>query len=259
MCPPTHFAVSYVINPWMSNNIDKVETTLASQQWHTLHNVVSKLSDVNTIIPREGLPDMVFTANAGSKIGNLFFPSNFNNPERKPEEKYFSEWATRNGYDVISLKNNFEGDGDFLFDPSKNVYFMGHGFRTHLNASAEIQSHVACNIQPLKLVDDRFYHLDTCFCPLENGKVLIFMDAFHKDSQKCLVEIYGNNLITVREDDAIKFACNSIVINKHIIMPCEVNSVTKDAIWSCGLMIKTVNLSEFMKAGGAAKCLTLKV
>lgn len=259
MCPPTHFAVSYVINPWMNNNIDNVQHLLASKQWGTLAALVAKLSCVHAITPREGLPDMVFTANAGSKIGDKFFPSNFKNAERKPEEKHFTEWAKRCGYNVITLKNNFEGDGDFLFDPSKNLHFMGHGFRTDFGASNEIQSHTSCNIQPLKLVDDRFYHLDTCFCPLENGKVLAFMGAFHKESQKRLLEIYGNNIIEVSEDDAKNFACNSILINNNIIMPCDVNQETKDALLSCGLLINVVDLGEFMKAGGAAKCLTLRV
>lgn len=260
MCPPTYFSVDYVINPWMSGNINNVIKNEADQQWTTLYNLISKLSSVHTITPREGLPDMVFTANAGSKICETFFLSNFKSEERKPEEKHFEDWARRGGLKVIHLENNFEGDGDFLFDPSKNIYFMGHGFRTSLNASTEIQDHLSCNIQPLKLIDRRFYHLDTCFCPLENGKALVFMDAFHKDSQKKLTEIYGErNLIKVTEKEAVHFACNSIVINGHLITPCDIRENTLSSIKNNGFIVDYVYLSEFMKAGGAAKCLTLRV
>lgn len=259
MCPPTYFTVDYVINPWMTDNIKNVIPNIAKVQWGTLQNLVCKLSCVHIITPRDGLPDMVFTANAGSKIGETFFLSNFKSEERKPEEKHFEEWALRSKLDVIHLENNFEGDGDLLFDPSNHIHFMGHGFRTNINAAHEIQSHVPINIQPLKLVDDRFYHLDTCFCPLENGKVLVYMGAFHKDSQEKLIDIYGNNLIMVTEEEAIQFACNSIVINGHLITPCDMQGKTQELVKACGFIIDYVNLSEFMKAGGAAKCLTMRV
>ncbi len=65
MCEPRFFEVCYVINPWMEGNQGKVNSDLAKQQWNNLHGIVSRLASVELIEPIAGLPDMVFTANAG--------------------------------------------------------------------------------------------------------------------------------------------------------------------------------------------------
>lgn len=260
VCHPKHFNVHYDINPWMTDNISNVNNSLAIEQWAHLVGVITNLSCVNSIQPQEGCPDMVFTANAGSKIGDIFVLSNFKSIERKQEEPHFKRWAEIAGLSVWQPSNSFEGDGDLLSDPSKSTYFMGHGFRTSSETAPELRDRCNINVQPLKLVDPRFYHLDTCFCPLENGKLLAYMGAFDKESVGVLTEIYGiNNIINVSEEEAIGFSCNAVLIKNTLIVPHILGGITKERIDGCGLIVENVDLSEFKKSGGAAKCLTLKI
>ena len=69
MCRPEHFAVSYVINPWMdpaSWARDKRAQLAAMREWHALHHKLEELgARVELVAPAPGLPDLVFTANAG--------------------------------------------------------------------------------------------------------------------------------------------------------------------------------------------------
>jgi N-dimethylarginine dimethylaminohydrolase len=41
-------------------------------------------------------------------------------------------------------------------------------------------------VLPLELVNPRFYHLDTCFCPLAPGEALYYPDAFDAYGQRVL-------------------------------------------------------------------------
>ncbi len=66
MCKPTHFTVSYRINPWMEP-ANPTDTQLAVDQWQALYDTYLDLGhEVQLIDPVEGLPDMVYTANGCS-------------------------------------------------------------------------------------------------------------------------------------------------------------------------------------------------
>ena len=65
MCKPSYFEVRYVINPWMTANIGRVDKELASRQWNNLYDTLAEKTNIKLIEPVAGLPDMVFTANAG--------------------------------------------------------------------------------------------------------------------------------------------------------------------------------------------------
>ena len=41
MCPPRHFSVDYVINPWMRDQTGKVDRALAAWQWERLRSILS--------------------------------------------------------------------------------------------------------------------------------------------------------------------------------------------------------------------------
>src|ERR1700733_7001993 len=90
MCPPDLFDVDYVINPWMEGNVNKSSRELAAKQWEALNKSLAKCADVTLIDPRAGLPDMVFTANAGLVLGEKFVLSRFLHQERQGEEPVFN-------------------------------------------------------------------------------------------------------------------------------------------------------------------------
>lgn len=268
MCSPTHYSVAYSINPWMDLTND-VDWRKARKQWQDLHHLIIRLGGyVELIDPQPGLPDMVFTANAGfilPKYRNVvvpeIIPSRFEHEERSGEEEYFNFWFKQHGFGLFKTPSlPFEGAGDMLFDES-NV-FLGHGFRTDQDALDGVISWI--NQFPkhtphkCHLVDPRFYHLDTCFCPLGKNRYMVYDSAF-ADFDRWSQNVGGGaHWIHVPEEEAEKFACNAVVIGDSIILPRGCPWATH-ALQDYGFEVYETPMSEFIKAGGACKCLTLKL
>lgn len=251
MCPPDHYGIDYSINPWMcpADNADK---SLAISQWNALHAKLTELgAKVLLVEPKEGLPDMVFTANAGLPLkgSKIFYLSRFKFEERRGEEKWFRQFFQELGYEVHHPVNFFEGAGDALYLGENLI--CGTGFRSTVEA-LETMSGWSAFVQ---LVNPHFYHLDTCFCSLQNGEYLIFPAAFEEESLK-MIRARGVKEIIVSEDEALKFACNAVVIGMDVILPSGC-PVTCDQLHQRGYQTHPLDMSEFIKAGGACKCLTL--
>lgn len=261
MCRPEFYKVDYEINYWM-NVRDKVDTNLALEQWTQLHHLIIRCGGYVEYIQQEvNQPDMVFTANAGIVKDKKFFASTFAYPERKDEELHWVRWSLDNGYEVSKMPSEsslyFEGAGDCL--KWGNYLISGYGFRSSENSGILAGKRIGYDealIKQVKLIDKRFYHLDTCFCPLNSEVALVYPQAAMG------VDLVFNpkmgKTIVVDEEDAIKFACNSVVIGQHVIMPsgCE-NTANK--VVDCGFKVHLTDMSEFIKAGGACKCLTLEL
>lgn len=259
MCEPKFFEVRYVINPWMEGNQGKVNKELARNQWINLYEIVAGLSSVSLIEPVAGLPDMVFTANAGLAQANRVIVSSFLHAERKPEAEHFEKFFSAHGYRTSHLRQGtiFEGAGDALFD-SRNRLWFGSGIRSKPQALGEIVDVLDVDARGLELVDPHWYHLDTAFCPLPDGQAIAYEKAFTIKSVDVLDEAFGEGIIWVSETDARNFACNAISIDRNVIM----HSATADlklALEQRGLAVIEADVSEFLKAGGACKCLTLEI
>ena len=180
MCEPRFFEVCYVINPWMEGNLGKVNNPLAKQQWKNLYGIVSGLASVSLIEPVAGLPDMVFTANAGlvhkKKDGiNEVIVSSFLHAERQSEARLFEKFFAAQGYSVLHLQQDtiFEGAGDALFDTHDRLW-VASGIRSDSRALGEIAAVLdvegcGIDVRGLELVDPHWSHLDTAFCPLPEG------------------------------------------------------------------------------------------
>jgi N-dimethylarginine dimethylaminohydrolase len=256
VCKPVDYDVRYKINPWMdpSRVPDKVKAIV---QWNNLHHHLLRLGAWLEYVQHEdGLPDMVFTANAGLVVGKTVVLSRFRYAERKGEERFFREWFEDRGYTVVTVKSgDFEGEGDALF--AGDTLFCGYGFRSDLSVCNELQALVDVKkIVAVKLVDPRFYHIDTCFCPLTPKLAMIYPGAFSpEDVEKLGREI---ELIRVPENDALQFVCNAVVLGKNVVVPAGCQE-TYDLLSQRGYTSYPVELSEFIKAGGAAKCLSLRL
>jgi N-dimethylarginine dimethylaminohydrolase len=259
MCEPKFFEVCYVINPWMEGNLGKVDKALARQQWQNLYAIVAKLASVSLIEPVAGLPDMVFTANAGLVHNNDVIVTSFLHAERRPEAQHFERYFSSHGYNVHHLQQGtiFEGAGDGLFD-SQGRLWVGSGIRSDAHALDEIKGVFDVKAIGLELVDPHWYHLDTCFCPLPQGQAIAYAKAFSEKSVAELNEAFGANIIWVSETDAKKFACNAIAIGQAIIMH-KASAELKSALAQRGLEIIETDVSEFLKSGGSCKCLTLEI
>ena len=261
MCAPRHFEVAYVINPWMEGNIARGSNPAATAQWQALLALLRRYADVDCISAEPGVPDLVFTANAGLVLGRQVLLSAFRHAERQPEEAYFSRWFSRHGFEVLTLPAGvyFEGAGDALFDRRLPILWMGHGHRTDEAAAAFIASLFDVDVVPLQLVDPHFYHLDTCLCPLEGGALLYYPDAFDRASQERIAALVPPELrIAVDAVDAAAFACNAVNCGRQVVMN-QASGALARTLAALGYQLHQTPLSEFMKAGGSAKCLTLKL
>ncbi len=262
MCPPRFFDVQYVINPWMEGNLHNASYGLALEQWKRLHAAVSEAADVLLVEPEPALPDMVFTANGGLVRDGVAALSGFAHVERRREEKHFKAWFEVEGFSVAEPEAGvtFEGEGDALFTPDGQRLWLGHGWRTDVRSAQWLQSlWPSVEIVPLRLVDPCFYHLDTCFCPLVNGDALYYPAAFDAGSRALIESFYPERRrIAVAKADALRFACNAVTIGERVVLN-EISAELRGEMEARGFSVRQVQLSEFMKAGGAAKCLALRL
>src|SRR5262249_54589930 len=203
------------INPWMSRSR---ASTLerAKQQWTALYQLLCGLDvAVERMTPQPGLPDLVFTANAGLVFGTRFFSSRFRHEVRARETPYFDAWFAEHGFGVEHLPEDlfFEGAGDALF--CGRVLFAGYRIRSDARGHQYLGQALGREVLPLELVNPYFYHLDTCFCPLAPGEAIYYPPAFDAYGRR-VIENYIPKLITVNEAEAKLFACNAVVIGKQV-------------------------------------------
>ncbi|MFE4108087.1 bifunctional arginine dihydrolase/ornithine cyclodeaminase [Almyronema epifaneia] len=261
MCAPHHYDVDYVINPWMEGNVHKSSKDTAAEQWQGLYQIIAEHATVDLVKPQPGWPDMVFTANAGLVLGNTVVLSRFFHPERQGEEPYFKAWFEEQGFTVHELPKDlpFEGAGDALLDREGRMLWAGYGFRTELDAHPYLAKWLDIEVLSLRLMDERFYHLDTCFCPLTDGYLLYYPPAFDAYSNRLIeMRVPAAKRIAIDELDAVNFACNAVNIDRLVVLN-QASQDLKQRLAQAGFQVIETRLSEFLKAGGASKCLTLRV
>lgn len=257
MCPPDHFAIEYEINPWMNRGrpSDRDESR---RQWQALYQLLQSFqADVQLMQPVEGLPDLVFTANAGLVFRDRVYLSNFRHGARQGETPVDQAWFEAWGFQTVTIpdKYSFEGAGDALF--CGETLFAGYIIRSHINSMQWVAKQMNCRVIPLQLVDDHYYHLDTCFCPLSATEAMYFPPAFDQYAQLALKAAIPN-LIEVHPDEAARFACNAVVVGKQVALNTGCPQLEQQ-LRGRGYEPHATPLDEFIKSGGSAKCLTLRL
>lgn len=254
MCPPTYYAIEYKINPWMTQQIDR---SRALQQWENLKKTFKTLGlKVSFIEPIKHLPDMVFTGDQGTIYNRIFLKSNFRYKERQRESLYTVKWFEEKAFTIVEFPKNcyFEGQGDMLF-LDEDTILIGTGYRTSVKAAKIIATLLGKNVVPLKLINPYFYHLDTALCVLPDKTIMMYEKAFDEASLKKIKKLNAK-IISVQKKDAYNLACNSLVYKNYIVINKECSKELINVIKKHGLKPIEIDLSEFMKAGGGAHCLT---
>ena len=257
MCPPVFYGIEYEINPWMSTQ-RQADHKLAGQQWRALYALlVDAGAEVSEVAPIERLPDMVFTANAALIYNRRAVVSHFRHSQRQGEEAYFRAWLVANGFDCIETPPtfSFEGAGDALF--CGDTLYAGYRLRSDARGHQQIAEQLGVRVLPLELVDPYYYHLDTCFCPLSADAAIYFPPAFDDYGRRVLAANIPK-LIEVAEEEARSFACNAVVIDQTVVTNDGCPRLHND-LQAAGFAPAATPLSEFVKAGGSAKCLTLRL
>lgn len=261
MCRPHHFDVLYEINAFMEGNVRTVDADLALRQWDRLYSEVQKAgADVELLNAAPGLPDIVFTANGGFVWDDHVVLPRFAHPERGGEEPFFRDWFCRFGFQIVETPKRefFEGEGDVVVRDS--FLFMGYHSRTTAGTAGTLAKVTGLEVVPVELNPRGFYHIDTCmFAASRSGALFYYPDAFTPADRDAIVAREGRKrCIEVSSAEALAFACNTLVVGETAISPVTPASYT-DKLAQAGLRHVMVDLSEFMKAGGAAKCLVLRL
>ncbi|MDO8523131.1 MAG: arginine deiminase-related protein [bacterium] len=264
MIEPTHFEVIYNINPAMAETLEKgqkIKKKPARREWEGLRNIYTdnglERVGMDSI---KGLPDIVFTANGGFAHNGRIVMGRFKYPERQPESEHFYKWFTENEYETVRIDEDFEGGGDMLLWQGK--FIGGHGFRSTFDGIKTAASFATFwgkedDLVPLKLIDPRFYHLDTCFCPI-GEHAFYFPGAIAPDSCEALLKL--GKAVPVSEADALKMVCNGVYFEGSSGPKFVVNDISRKLekmLEKWGIETIINKTSEFQKSGGSNRCLSL--
>lgn len=257
MCPPDFYGIEYEINPWMNRERPSDHAT-ATREWHELRTLIEASgAEVELLEPVAGLPDLVFTANAAMIYEGRAILSRFRYEVRQREVPHNRAWFEAHGYQVCEVPEEvyFEGAGDALF--CGDTLFAGYRIRSDARGHQQIGTLLGCRVIPLELVDPYYYHLDTCLCPLAPGLAIYFPGAFDDYGRRALAELV-DELIEVDAAEARRFACNAVVVGRRVITNVDCPKLHAD-LTNHGFDPVATPLDEFVKSGGSAKCLTLRL
>jgi N-dimethylarginine dimethylaminohydrolase len=258
MCPPTYFEVTYAINAWMDPS-QPVDATRAMAQWQWLVDTFLALGHkVDLVDPVPGLPDMVFTANAGVVVDGRVLAARFRNRERTGEEPAFLEWFRGHGYpqaQPASMIN--EGEGDLLV--TRHRILAGRGFRTEQRAHDEVERFFGRPVVGLDLVDPRWYHLDTALAVLDDeaDEIMYYPAAFSAQSRAVLAELYPDAIVA-NEADALALGLNAVSDGRNVVLAAAAADLAAQ-LRERGFHPIGLDLSELLKSGGGVKCCSLEL
>ena len=255
MCPPTYFDVTYSINPWMRPD-QPTDPDRAMRQWTHLHQIYLELGHtVQTIDPIPGLPDMVFAANGATVIDGKVLGVKFRFAEREAEAGAYLDWFCTSGYqDVRPAQLINEGEGDILF--TGRALIAAYGFRTDLAAHPQLEETFGVPVISVRLVDPRFYHLDTAMCVLDARTAAYYPPAFD-DTGRAALAAHFTELIEASGSDAEVLGLNAVSDGRHVVLPVQATELAAK-LAAYGFEPIGVDLSELRKSGGGPKCCTLE-
>ena len=73
-----------------------------------------------------------------------------------------------------------------------------------------------------------------------------------------VLEHSGATRCEVSADEATSFSCNAVVVGRTVVLNAETPKLSR-ALVEAGYSVRPTSLTEFIKAGGSAKCLTLRL
>jgi N-dimethylarginine dimethylaminohydrolase len=267
MVRPLHYSVEYVINPHMADQVGKVDSIEAQNEWRLVKTLFDQIGiKVNVIEDQEGLPDMVFCANQSlpyiDENGKRHaFMSIMHADERKDEVPYIEQWYRQHGYETHYLDednvNDFEGCGDAIWHTGKRLLWGGYGYRSSIEAYETISETYDVPVIALELVDESFYHLDTCFCVLDENTVLIYPDAFTDEGLEIINQMFDTVIRASKYEAEELFACNaSCPDGRNVIIQQGCTDVNKN-LRDHGFSVHEVSTYEFIKSGGSVFCMKM--
>lgn len=271
MCRPEHFAVSYAINPWMNPaswaRDERAHLLAATREWRALYRRLVELgAAVELVPPAPGIPDLVFTANAGVVLNRHVLLARFRHPERRREEPHFeAAFRALQAHGLIDSVSRLPGDvvlegaGDCVFDAARGLFWMGYGPRSDAAARHVVSDIFGHEVVALELADERFYHMDTALCPLSGGDVMYLPAAFTPAGLAIIRDrVAPQDRIELGLEDGCRLAANAVCIGRSLILS-GAGERLRSELEARGYRVLDTPLPSFLRSGGSAFCLTLRL
>ena len=271
MCRPDHFGVEYAINPWMHPDDWQHDARHLAEQshreWAGLYQTLTGLDCVIELVPAvAGVPDLVFTANAALVLDRKVMLAQFRHPERRKEEPYYeAAFRTLKAKGLIDSIHKLpegiahEGAGDCVFDRTRNLFWMGYGPRSDIASRTTVEDTFGVEAVPLQLVDPRFYHMDTALSALPHGEVMYVPEAFTAEGRAVIHKrVKVGQRIELTMEDACQLAANTVCIGDNLVNP-GCGPKLRAELEGRSYRVVSVPLGSFLRSGGAAFCLTLRL
>jgi N-dimethylarginine dimethylaminohydrolase len=271
MCAPDHFGVAYKINPWMDPNSwgrsDRALAAASRAEWAAFHHALVELgAEISLVPPALGVPDLVFTANAAVVLDGVALLARFRHPQRQREEAHYeAAFRSLQGRGLIDAVRMLpadlvlEGAGDCVWDETRNLFWIGFGPRSDAASQVVIEDVFGVPAIALELIDPRFYHMDTALCPLPGGEVVFVPGAFTPRGQAVIRDrVAAAQRIEIGAEDACQLAANAVCIGNTLVVSGCSERLRAD-LGERGYRVVTSPLQSFLRSGGAAFCLTLRL
>jgi N-dimethylarginine dimethylaminohydrolase len=257
VCPPDFFDAHFLFNPFMDYR-DRVNRRRARAQWQRLVTVLEQAgADVRVAESRPVTGALTFTADAALFLDRRHAIVLRNDgPRGELEPPVAREWLEGLGYATEALPPRYRLDGGNLVRlPGGDVLA---GLKPNATGRAErylakLLAHFGRRLWIVPLAGEPFLHLDTAVGVLRRGTYLVHEDALALGLVDPLADA---EIVPVSRADAERFACNIVVVG-DVVVTGPVSDTLARRIGRLGLEVVRLDLSEFYKAGGGAKCLTL--
>lgn len=257
-CPPTHFDVTYSINPWMDPTVP-VDRDLTWRQWARVVAQLDVLGHPLAFIDaKEGCPDMVFLGDAGVVCGERFLCSRFRFPERAAEAAHYELAFAKLGFEVVMLPDGavLEGLGDVAIGGDAAI--LGYGPRSSAAGFAALGTFAPFLrvVAEVELPDPRFYHLATAVVWLD-ARTVMYAPQGLTPSGIAAIEHAVPRAIAASDRDVLEHqACNCIVVGRHVLID-GCTPQLRATLMGLGFTVHVCPASELKKGGGSVRCLVL--
>ena len=269
MVEPNHFRVDYAINPFMDLN-DQPEPLHTRAEWLAVVAAIEAAGGRVQVLPQlPDAPDMVYAMNLGLALesandaGDLdvygdrrVVLSHMRYAQRRMETPAAGDWFAANGFTSRTIGRDgvgahFEAGDAFAW---RGELVVGFGPRTEELALKHLATDLGVSVQGFRITHPGMYHMDLGFCPLDDTRAMVCPAAYDDASAAALLALVPEPLV-LTEEEAMTFCANSIVVGRTIVMPACPDRV-RAQLEEWGFEVVIVEVGEFLKGGGAIRCMT---
>ena len=262
MVEPNHFRVDYSINPFMDID-DQPDHLRTRSEWLEIIAAIEGAGGRVHVLPQlPEAPDMVYAMNLGlaleleSGIDRQVVLSHMRYAQRRMETPAADEWFAAQGFSRRSIGRDgvgahFEAGDAFAW---RGELIVGYGPRTEELGLKHLAGDLGISVRGFRITHPGMYHMDLGFCPLDETRAMVCPAAYDDPSAEALLALVPEPLV-LTEEEALTFCANSIVLGRTIVMPACPDRV-RAQLEEWGFEIVIVEVGEFLKGGGAIRCLT---